>query len=100
LVMVAKSKELERVERLIADLADQGRPSRTLGLVVLRGPNIALISPTDGSAGKLANIFLYVPKLTSQKSRTHSSNHRKANVHAYIEANNLLSYSVHLNTGS
>jgi hypothetical protein len=27
-------------------------PDRTLGLVVLRGPNVMLISPTDGSAGK------------------------------------------------
>lgn len=57
MVIVAESKELERVERIIADLADQARPSRTLGLVVLRGPNIALISPTDGSAGKLANFL-------------------------------------------
>ena len=30
---------------------DNAMPSRTLGLVVLRGPNVALISPTDGSAG-------------------------------------------------
>ncbi|ODO06505.1 U6 snRNA-associated Sm-like protein LSm7 [Cryptococcus wingfieldii CBS 7118] len=27
-----------------------GRPSRSLGLVVLRGPNIVLVSPADGSA--------------------------------------------------
>lgn len=26
-------------------------PSRSLGLVVMRGPNVVLISPTDGSAG-------------------------------------------------
>lgn len=26
---------------------------RTLGLVVLRGPNVVLICPTDGSAGTL-----------------------------------------------
>lgn len=31
---------------------DSAIPPRTLGLVVLRGPNIALISPTDGSAGQ------------------------------------------------
>jgi hypothetical protein len=33
------------------DIAD-GRPSRTLGLVVLRGPQITLISPTDGYEGE------------------------------------------------
>jgi hypothetical protein len=30
-------------------------PERTLGLVVLRGPNVVLISPTDGLAGELSN---------------------------------------------
>lgn len=40
--------------RIKTDQTDQARPSRTLGLVVLRGPNIALISPTDGSAGKFS----------------------------------------------
>ncbi|ODN80459.1 hypothetical protein L202_02699 [Cryptococcus amylolentus CBS 6039] len=29
---------------------EDGRPSRSLGLVVLRGPNIVLVSPADGSA--------------------------------------------------
>lgn len=33
---------------------DGAMPARTLGLVVLRGPNIALVSPTDGSAGSLS----------------------------------------------
>lgn len=33
--------------------ADDAIPKRTLGLVVLRGPNVVLISPTDGSAGEL-----------------------------------------------
>ncbi|EIW73162.1 hypothetical protein TREMEDRAFT_24108, partial [Tremella mesenterica DSM 1558] len=28
---------------------ENGMPSRSLGLVVLRGPNITLILPTDGS---------------------------------------------------
>nr|KIR45079.1 U6 snRNA-associated Sm-like protein LSm7 [Cryptococcus bacillisporus CA1280]KIR82997.1 U6 snRNA-associated Sm-like protein LSm7 [Cryptococcus tetragattii IND107] len=31
---------------------EDGRPTRSLGLVVLRGPNIVLVSPTDGSSGK------------------------------------------------
>ena len=37
-----------------ADRNGQGNalPSRELGLVVLRGPNVVLISPTDGSAGE------------------------------------------------
>lgn len=30
---------------------DNAMPPRNLGLVVLRGPNVVLISPTDGSAG-------------------------------------------------
>ncbi|RXK36688.1 U6 snRNA-associated Sm-like protein LSm7 [Tremella mesenterica] len=34
---------------------ENGMPSRSLGLVVLRGPNITLILPTDGSAG----LFLF-----------------------------------------
>lgn len=29
---------------------EDGRPTRSLGLVVLRGPNIVLVSPTDGSS--------------------------------------------------
>ncbi|WVQ85216.1 hypothetical protein IAT38_007381 [Cryptococcus sp. DSM 104549] len=29
---------------------EDGRPTRSLGLVVLRGPNVVLISPTDGSS--------------------------------------------------
>ena len=38
--------------RMSADpFADNAMPPRNLGLVVLRGPNIVLISPTDGSAG-------------------------------------------------
>ena len=36
----------------------EGRPSRTLGLVVLRGPQITLISPTDGYEGKLLSVQL------------------------------------------
>ncbi len=32
---------------------DNEMPERTLGLVVLRGPNVVLISPTDGLAGEL-----------------------------------------------
>lgn len=31
---------------------DDAMPPRNLGLVVLRGPNVVLISPTDGSAGE------------------------------------------------
>jgi len=34
-----------------ADIADGAMQPRNLGLVVLRGPNVVLISPTDGSAG-------------------------------------------------
>lgn len=33
---------------------DDAMPPRNLGLVVLRGPNVVLISPTDGSAGEYA----------------------------------------------
>lgn len=32
--------------------SDDAMPPRNLGLVVLRGPNVVLISPTDGSAGE------------------------------------------------
>ncbi|ORY27372.1 hypothetical protein BCR39DRAFT_538531 [Naematelia encephala] len=35
---------------------ENGMPTRSLGLVVLRGPNVVLISPTDGSA-EIANPF-------------------------------------------
>lgn len=35
-----------------ADQGADGMQPRNLGLVVLRGPNVVLISPTDGSAGE------------------------------------------------
>lgn len=38
---------------LILSSAAEGRPARELGLVVLRGPTITLISPTDGYEGEL-----------------------------------------------
>lgn len=53
------------------DVAD-GRPSRTLGLVVLRGPQITLISPTDGYEGEsldhlrfsgIANMWMGIERL-------------------------------------
>lgn len=56
--------------RILADTAvDSSMPSRTLGLVVLRGPNIALISPTDGSAGQSVTMFLLTSKLTKSRDR-------------------------------
>jgi small nuclear ribonucleoprotein (snRNP)-like protein len=48
------------------DVAD-GRPSRTLGLVVLRGPQITLISPTDGYEGESLD-YLLRSFLRSRKS--------------------------------
>ena len=48
------------------DIAD-GRPSRTLGLVVLRGPQITLISPTDGYEGESLD-YLLRSFLRSRKS--------------------------------
>ncbi|KAL7422852.1 U6 snRNP-associated protein Lsm7 [Cryptotrichosporon argae] len=38
------------LDDVVEEYEDSALPPRTLGLVVLRGPNITLISPTDGSA--------------------------------------------------
>jgi hypothetical protein len=41
-----------RQEETELTILDNAMPPRSLGLVVLRGPNVVLISPTDGSAGE------------------------------------------------
>ncbi|WWD22837.1 hypothetical protein CI109_107331 [Kwoniella shandongensis] len=38
------------MDDVVEEYENNALPSRSLGLVVLRGPNIVLISPTDGSA--------------------------------------------------
>ncbi|KAK1921304.1 U6 snRNA-associated Sm-like protein LSm7 [Papiliotrema laurentii] len=38
------------MDDVVEEYENDARPPRSLGLVVLRGPNIVLISPTDGSA--------------------------------------------------
>ncbi|KAK4688257.1 U6 snRNA-associated Sm-like protein LSm7, partial [Tremellales sp. Uapishka_1] len=38
------------LDDVVEEYEDDAMPARALGLVVLRGPNIVLISPTDGSA--------------------------------------------------
>ncbi|KAH8077920.1 U6 snRNA-associated Sm-like protein LSm7 [Filobasidium floriforme] len=50
--VVGTLKGFDALQNLVLDDVKEegtdGRPSRTLGLVVLRGPQITLISPTDG----------------------------------------------------
>ncbi|ORX34985.1 hypothetical protein BD324DRAFT_652708 [Kockovaella imperatae] len=38
------------MDEVVEEYENGSMPSRELGLVVLRGPNVVLISPTDGSA--------------------------------------------------
>ncbi|WOO79678.1 U6 snRNA-associated Sm-like protein LSm7 [Vanrija pseudolonga] len=38
------------MDEVVESYENDAIPKRTLGLVVLRGPNVVLISPTDGSA--------------------------------------------------
>ncbi|RSH84704.1 Sm-like protein lsm7 [Apiotrichum porosum] len=38
------------MDEVVESYENDALPSRNLGLVVLRGPNVVLISPTDGSA--------------------------------------------------
>lgn len=46
-----ESEPSPQIARPEANAVDNAMQPRNLGLVVLRGPNIVLISPTDGSAG-------------------------------------------------
>lgn len=67
-----------------ADTGVDGMQPRNLGLVVLRGPNVVLISPTDGSAGEIPFPSL-CPEVVQcgqqcsflQKSRTRSHSFAK-----------------------